>query len=56
MKRAERRYARAAEQVFRSLEVMPSILVAEPESRVMRNFGAKDMVHEPLDVTMSDGY
>ena len=46
MKRAYRRSARVAEQVFRTRELMPSGPVAESESRVQRTFspfsGAKD--------------
>ena len=46
VKRAERRCARAAEQVFRKRELMPSGRVAESESRVDRilstSSGAKD--------------
>ena len=48
MKRAERGSTRAAEHVFRALELMPSGPIAESESRVARNFstfsGAKDRV------------
>ena len=46
VKRSERGCARAAEQVFRTRELMPSSLVAKSESRVERTFatfsGAKD--------------
>ena len=46
MKRAERGSARAAEQVFRTRELMLSSPVAESECRVARNFspfsGGKD--------------
>ena len=54
-KRAERRCARAAEQVFRTREPMSSGLVAESELTVARNFstfsGAKDRVQEQLGMT-----
>ena len=46
VKRAERGSARAAEQVFKICELVPSGPLAESESRVARNFspfsGAKD--------------
>ena len=38
VKRTERGSARAAEQVFRTRELMPSSPVAESESRVVKNF------------------
>ena len=52
VKRAAKRSARAAEQVFRTHELMPSSPVAESESRVARNFspfaGAKDTIQEQM--------
>ena len=46
VKREERGNATAAEQVFRTCELMPSSSVAESESRVEKNFstfsGAND--------------
>ena len=60
IKRADRGSARAAEQVFRTHEMMPSGPVAESESRAARNFstcsGAKDRISEQLGTTGKGGY
>ena len=57
VKRAESRSMRAAEQVFRTRELMPSGPVAESESRVERTFsGAKDRIQEQLGMTGKDGH
>ena len=52
VKRAERGSATAAEQVFRTHELIPSIPFGESESRVTINFsaflGAKDRIQEQL--------
>ena len=61
VKRAERGGTRAAEQVFRTSELMPSGPVAESESRVARNFspfsGAKrHRIQEQWGTTGNDEY
>ena len=60
MKKAERGYARAAEQVFRTCELMPSSPVAESELMVARNVstfsGAKDIIQEQLGMSGKGGY
>ena len=59
VKRVERGCARAAEQVFRSRELMPSCPVAESESMVEIIFspflGAKVRVQEKLGMPGKDG-
>ena len=59
MKRAERGYARAAEQVFRTRELMPSGPVAESVSRVERTFstfsGATDTESRTLFIVFHVG-
>jgi len=58
VKRAERGRARAAEQVFRTRELLPSDPVAESGSRIERTFstfsGAKDTIQEQLDSSGKD--
>ena len=52
--------SRAAEHVFRTLELMQSSPVSKSESRVNSNFStildAKNRVHEQLGVTGKGGY